>query len=122
MEAKGEGKKWFLKGAKDGIPIGLGYFAVAFALGIAAKKAGMSAFEAGAMSVLMVASAGQYAAMAGFTNVSALAAATPLRSVLPCYMREALALLYYWVFKTSSSGPMHAMVGLLDLNKKFFYK
>ena len=66
--------------------------------------------------------AGQYAAMAGFTNVSELAAATPLRSVLPCYMREALALLYYWVFKTSSSGPMHAMVGLLDLNKKFFYK
>ena len=66
--------------------------------------------------------AGRYAAMAGFTNVSELAAATPLRSVLPCYMREALALLYYWVFKTSSSGPMHAMVGLLDLNKKFFYK
>ena len=66
--------------------------------------------------------AGQYAAMAGFTNVSELAAATPLRSVLPCYMREALALLYYWVFKTSSSGPMHAMVGLLDRNKKFFYK
>ena len=66
--------------------------------------------------------AGQYAAMAGFTNVSELAAATPLRSVLPCYMREALALLYYRVFKTSSSGPMHAMVGLLDLNKKFFYK
>ena len=66
--------------------------------------------------------AGRYAARAGFTNVSALAAATPLRSVLPCYMREALALLYYWVFKTSSSGPMHAMVGLLDLNKKFFYK
>ena len=30
--------------------------------------------------------AGQYAAMAGFTNVSELAAATPLRSVLPCYM------------------------------------
>lgn len=63
MEAKGEGKRWFLRGAKDGIPIGLGYFAVAFALGIAAKKAGMSAFEAGAMSVLMVASAGQYAAI-----------------------------------------------------------
>ena len=27
-----------------------------------------------------------------------------------------------WVFKTSTSGPMHAMVGLLDLNKRFFYK
>lgn len=66
--------------------------------------------------------AGRYAAMAGFTTVTALPAGTPWRSVLPCYLREALALAYYWVFKTSRSGPMHAMVGLLDLNKKFFYK
>ena len=66
--------------------------------------------------------AGKYAAMAGFTNATALAAGTPLRSVLPCYLREALALLYYWVFKTSVTGPMHTMVGLLDMNKKFFYK
>ena len=66
--------------------------------------------------------AGKYAAMAGFTNATELAAGTPLRSVLPCYLREALALLYYWVFKTSVTGPMHTMVGLLDMNKKFFYK
>ena len=66
--------------------------------------------------------AGRYAARAGFTSATALAAGTPLRSILPCYMREALALLYYWVFKTSTTGPMHAMVGLLDMNKKFFYK
>ncbi len=66
--------------------------------------------------------AGRYAARAGFTTVAALPAHTPWRSVLPCYLREALALAYYWVFKTSTSGPMHAMVGLLDLNKKFFYK
>ena len=33
-----------------------------------------------------------------------------------------LAVLYYWVFKTSESGPMRAMVGILSLNKKFFYK
>lgn len=30
-------KKWFSHGLKDGVPIGLGYFAVAFTLGIAAK-------------------------------------------------------------------------------------
>ncbi|WP_455502524.1 YdcF family protein [Gemmiger sp.] len=66
--------------------------------------------------------AGRYAAKAGFTDVTELAAGTPLRSLLPCYLREALALLYYWVFKTSATGPMHAMVGLLDMNKKFFYK
>lgn len=66
--------------------------------------------------------AGCYAKRAGFTAVTSLPASTPWRSVLPCYLREALALAYYWVFKTSSSGPMHAMVGFLDLNKRFFYK
>lgn len=63
MNGKEQNKTWFLQGMKDGVPIALGYFAVAFALGIAAKKAGMSAFQAGAMSALMLASAGQYAAI-----------------------------------------------------------
>ncbi len=66
--------------------------------------------------------AGCYAKMAGFSRVSALPAHTPPRSLLPCYMREVLAVLYYWVFKTAEHGPMHAMVGLLSLNKRFFYK
>ena len=30
-------------GARDGVPIGLGYFAVAFSLGIAARNAGLDA-------------------------------------------------------------------------------
>lgn len=63
MRGKEENRKWFLRGIKDGVPIAMGYFAVAFALGIAAKKAGMSAFQAGAMSAVMLASAGQYAAI-----------------------------------------------------------
>ena len=40
-------KKWYKKGLRDGIPIALGYFAVAFTLGIVAKKAGLTAFQAG---------------------------------------------------------------------------
>ncbi len=63
MKEKTQNKKWFLRGMKDGIPIAMGYFAVAFALGIAAKKVGMSAVQAGAMSILVLASAGQYAAI-----------------------------------------------------------
>ncbi|MBO5093161.1 MAG: AzlC family ABC transporter permease [Lachnospiraceae bacterium] len=63
MNGKEQNRTWFLRGMKDGVPIALGYFAVAFALGIAAKKAGMSAAQAGAMSALMLASAGQYAAI-----------------------------------------------------------
>lgn len=56
-----EGKRWFLKGMRDGIPIGLGYFAVAFTLGIASKKAGLTALQASLMSAMMLASAGQFA-------------------------------------------------------------
>mgnify|MGYP000128622967 CR=1 FL=1 len=35
-----------VNGIRDGIPIGLGYFAVSFSLGIAARKAGLSPFQA----------------------------------------------------------------------------
>lgn len=56
-------KAWFFQGMKDGIPIGLGYFAVSFTLGIAAKKAGLTAFQAALMSATMHASAGQFAAI-----------------------------------------------------------
>lgn len=63
-----ENKIWYKKGLRDGIPIALGYFAVAFTLGIVAKKAGLTAFEAGLASALTNASAGGYA---GFTLIAA---------------------------------------------------
>ena len=66
--------------------------------------------------------AGRYAEKAGFARAAALPARTPPRSLLPCYLREVFAVLYFWVFKTSESGFMHAMVGVLSLNKRFFYK
>ncbi len=63
LYTKEENRTWILKGMRDGLPIGMGYFAVAFALGIAARKAGMSAMQAGIMSITMLASAGQYGAI-----------------------------------------------------------
>ena len=66
-----EKKKPYLAGLTDGIPIALGYFAVAFTLGIAAKNAGMTAFQAGLAAFLTNASAGGYA---GFTLIAAHAA------------------------------------------------
>lgn len=53
----------FQKGFRIGIPICLGYFAVAFALGITARSAGMNALQAGVMSATMLASAGEFAAV-----------------------------------------------------------
>lgn len=58
----------FLEGIRDGIPIGMGYFAVAFSLGIAAKNAGLTPFQAFLASLLCNASAGEYA---GFTLIAA---------------------------------------------------
>ncbi len=54
---------WILRGLRDGFPICLGYFAVAFALGIEAKRVGLTAFQSFLMSTGMVASAGEFAAL-----------------------------------------------------------
>ena len=61
-------KQCFLRGMKAGIPIAMGYFAVAIALGIAAVRAGVGAFAAAFASLLNNASAGEYIA---FTLIAA---------------------------------------------------
>lgn len=62
-----ENKIWYKKGLRDGVPIGLGYFAVAFTLGIVAKKAGLTAMQTFLATALTNASAGGYA---GFTAIA----------------------------------------------------
>ena len=44
LETGNENKRWYMRGLRDGIPIGLGYFAVGFTLGITAREAGITAF------------------------------------------------------------------------------
>lgn len=61
----------FRDGIRDGFPIALGYFAVAFSLGIAARKAGLNPFQGFLSSILNHASAGEYAE---FTVIMANAA------------------------------------------------
>lgn len=53
-------KKAFINGLRDGFPIGLGYFAVSFSLGIMAGKAGLNAPTGFLSSLLIRASAGEY--------------------------------------------------------------
>lgn len=53
-------KKAFLSGLRDGVPIGLGYFAVSFSLGIMAKKGGLTPVIGFISSFLTRASAGEY--------------------------------------------------------------
>lgn len=54
-------KQAFLRGMRAGIPIALGYLAVSFSLGIAAKAVGLTAFQGFLASILNSASAGEYA-------------------------------------------------------------
>ena len=61
-----DNKTWYLRGLRDGMPIMLGYAAVGFTLGIAARNAGLTAFQAGLASLLNNASAGE---KAGFTVI-----------------------------------------------------
>lgn len=54
-------KSAFLKGIRDGFPIGMGYFAVSFSLGIIAKKGGLAPIAGFFSSLFTRASAGEYA-------------------------------------------------------------
>ena len=63
--------KIFLSGIRDGIPIALGYYAVAFSLGIIAGNVGFDAFMGFFASFFTRASAGEYA---GYTLAGAQAA------------------------------------------------
>lgn len=61
-----------MQGYRDGIPIGLGYFAVAVSLGIAARDYGFSAGHGFLASLITYASAGQYMGFALYATNSTL--------------------------------------------------
>lgn len=65
-------KEIFAEGYKNGIPIGLGYFAVAFSLGIAARDYGFNAVQGFLASLLTYASAGQYMGFALYATNATL--------------------------------------------------
>lgn len=65
---KSTNKMCFYKGLRNGMPICLGYLAVSFTLGIAAKNAGFTAFQAMLTSIGINASAGEFA---GITLIAA---------------------------------------------------
>ena len=81
-------RKQFTRGLRTGIPISLGYLAVSFTMGITAKNAGLTAFQATLTSLLVNASAGQYAAFtmmaanSGFLELAIMEAVTNARYIL----------------------------------------
>lgn len=85
---KTETKHAFLRGMRDGFPIGLGYFAVAFSLGVIAGKAGLNAIQGFFTSLFVRASAGEYG---GYTLISE--SATYFELILMCIVANARYLL-----------------------------
>ena len=98
-------RKWFLRGMRAGIPISLGYFAVSIALGIAAKQAGITAFQASLTSLLINASAGEHI---GFSLISAGA------SFATVTVMEAVANARYLLMSAALSQKLKPNVGIFQ--------
>ena len=85
---RNETRRLVLRGLRDGFPIGLGYFAVAFSLGITARGAGVSPLQGWIASILNHASAGEYAlysliaANAAYWEIAAVIFVTNMRYLL----------------------------------------
>jgi predicted branched-subunit amino acid permease len=105
-------KENFFRGIRDGIPIGLGYFAVSFTLGIAAKNAGMTGLQAAVTSALINASAGEYI---GFTLIAANA------SYVEVVIMEAVANARYLLMSCAMSQRISRETGLLHRMIMGFY-
>ena len=105
MENTMSRKKNYLLGMKAGIPIALGYFAVALTLGIAAKGAGLSSFQATLTSFLINASAGEYL---GFTLIAAGA------SYAEVFLMEAIANARYMLMSAALSQKLKPGVGIFQ--------
>lgn len=110
--------KWYRKGLIDGIPIALGYFAVAFTLGIVAKRAGLTPLQAMFAAGLTNASAGGYA---GFTligeNASYLEMVLTQLVVNARYILMAFALSQKLSPKTST---LHRSIVAFDVTDEIF--
>ncbi len=111
-------KLTFLNGMKMGIPIGLGYFAVSFSLGISAKHAGLTALQAAFASLLLNASAGEYAlftligAGAGFVEVAVMSAVANARYLLmSCALSQKLS--------PETRLPQRMMIGVAVTDEMF---
>ena len=111
-------RKQFFRGVRTGIPISLGYLAVSFTLGITAKNAGLSAFQATLTSLLVNASAGQYAAFtcmaaqSGYLETAIIVAVTNARYILmSCSLSQKLP---------AASKLWHRLVIGFNVNDEIF--
>ena len=93
--------KQYLKGLKDGLPVGLGYFSVSIAFGVTAVQSGLPLWAAVAISLTNLTSAGQLA------GLSVIAAAG---SLVEMAMTQLVINLRYALMSVSLSQKMDPSV------------
>lgn len=106
------------QGFRDGIPIGIGYFAVAFSLGVAARNAGLNAFQGFLASLLCNASAGEYM---GFTLIAA--GATYIEIAIATLIANARYLLMSTALSQKASPDLslgHRLLIAFDITDELF--
>lgn len=106
------------EGVRDGIPIGAGYFVVAFSLGIAARGAGLTPWEGFVASLLNNASAGEYAAftlMAANASYLELAVVTLIANARYLLMSTALSQRF-----SPKTGTLHRVLVGFDVTDELF--
>ncbi len=111
-------KKQYIEGVRDGVPIGLGYFAVSFSLGIMAKNIGLTPIQAAVMSLLNNASAGEYM---GLTMIAA--GATYWEMALATLITNARYLLMSCAMsqRMDPAGPFrHRLLMAFDITDELF--
>lgn len=114
---EGHGKA-LREGFRDGIPIGLGYFVVAFSLGIAARNAGLTPWEGFVASLLNNASAGEYAAfslMAAHATYLEMAVVTLIANARYLLMSTALSQRF-----SPATSTLHRILVGFDVTDELF--
>lgn len=109
----------YRRGVKSGVPICLGYIAVSFSLGLAARRAGLSVLSASVSSLLLNASAGEYALFSVISEGGSMAQAAVAELVanmryflMSCALSEKL--------DRNKTGIVHRLVMGLAVTDEMF--
>lgn len=111
-------RKIFIKGMRDGAPIGLGYFAVSFSIGITARNVGLTALQGFFLSLLNNASAGE---VAGLSSIAAGTSLFTLAAVMLVTNARYLLMSCALSQKFSPNAPFfHRLLIAFDITDEIF--
>lgn len=111
-------RQYYIEGFRDGFPIGLGYLAVGFSIGLAGREVNLTVLQGFLISLLNNASAGEYA---GITMIAAHA--TLVETAIMIFIANARYLLMSCALSqhlSPSTSLMHRMIMAFDVTDEIF--